>query len=89
MYLGMQIGREDLTKAFGREPLEMSGMSEGWLYKYPTFYIKIYPVWHSLNYEIQYYEYGAPAPYHIDRIKSNELYTYASYIRNNFSCIPR
>ena len=56
MYLGMQIGREDLTMAFGRPPLEMSGMSEGWLYKYPDFYIKIYPIWHSTDYEIQYYE---------------------------------
>lgn len=89
MYLGMVIGQEDLTKAFGRPPLRMSEMGDGWLYKYPDFYIKIYPRWHAPGYEIQYFEWGAHDPYKVDIVMSNEIYTYASYIRNHFSNTPR
>ena len=85
MYLGTQIGQEDIRLAFGRNPLEMSGMSDGWILKYPDFYIKIYPIVHSLEYEIQYYEYFADRPYKVDRVKTEEIFRYASYIRQIFS----
>ena len=85
MYLGLQLGQEDLRRAFGRQPLEMSGMSYGWIIKYPYFYIKVYPIVHSLEYEVQYYEYFAYEPYKVDRVKTAEIYMYGTYIRQLFS----
>lgn len=89
MYLGLQIGQEDLVTAFGRQPIKMSGMSEGWLFKYPDFYIKVYPIVHSLSYEIQYWAWGYEYPYNIDRVEARHLFTYATKLRHLFSNVPR
>jgi len=84
MYLGRINNPSDIQKAFGKKPLEMTGDRQGWLLKYRCFYIKIYSK-KQLEYEIQYYAWGADFPYKVDIVNANELHRYASYIREQFS----
>lgn len=60
------------------EIIETSGINDGTILKFDTFYLKIYDAENSSTYNIQKYMYGCNQPVSVDDVPYNRMREYIS-----------